>query len=241
MDREIEKIDQEITLQLQKIDSNLIDCFNKITQDIIPNIKSYSELCEEILDSLDWLTVTFQKSSNVDFTNIQRETLPTDDMKTTIRKSPSQIGNNPTTDIDNNVETKDQSDMDASFEDNVTMPMQQNTMDNVTTTGIVLQVPDFSDEEDETDNKVISEIHQQNAKRDYNDIAPNSSVVREEKKQKASIQIQNEFASSSSFREFSPDKQSNKSPFIVDDEVDLSRDTVTPEALESSPMKRPTN
>ena len=61
----LEKLDQEITVNLQKIDSNLSFCFHKITQDIIPHVATYSEICERIMDSTEWLGTMFQETGLV--------------------------------------------------------------------------------------------------------------------------------------------------------------------------------
>ncbi|CDO95404.1 unnamed protein product [Kluyveromyces dobzhanskii CBS 2104] len=61
----IEQIDQEITLHLQSIDSDLSYCFNKITKDVIPYVTRYGQTCEEITNSSAWLKEMFQQSANV--------------------------------------------------------------------------------------------------------------------------------------------------------------------------------
>lgn len=61
----IEQIDQEITLNLQSIDSDLSYCFNKITKDIIPYVTRYGQTCEDITNSSSWLKEMFQQSANV--------------------------------------------------------------------------------------------------------------------------------------------------------------------------------
>ncbi|QLL34241.1 hypothetical protein HG536_0G00980 [Torulaspora globosa] len=62
----LEKLDQEITLNLQKIDSNLSYCFNRITKQIIPRVTQYGAVCEEIMDHASWLGSMFQQTGNVE-------------------------------------------------------------------------------------------------------------------------------------------------------------------------------
>ncbi|QLQ80159.1 hypothetical protein HG537_0D01600 [Torulaspora globosa] len=66
----LEKLDQEITLNLQKIDSNLSYCFNRITKQIIPRVTQYGTVCEEIMDHASWLALMFQQTGNVEL-NVQ--------------------------------------------------------------------------------------------------------------------------------------------------------------------------
>lgn len=62
----LEKLDQEITLNLQKIDSNLSYCFNRITKQIIPRVTQYGAVCEEIMDHASWLGTMFQQTGSVE-------------------------------------------------------------------------------------------------------------------------------------------------------------------------------
>ncbi|CCF59943.1 hypothetical protein KAFR_0I01620 [Kazachstania africana CBS 2517] len=75
LEEQIEKLDQEITLNLQKIDSNFSYCFKKITQNIIPHIRNYSNICDDIIDSTYCLTSIFQKTSDI---SIVEKGKPTD-------------------------------------------------------------------------------------------------------------------------------------------------------------------
>ncbi|AGO10531.1 AaceriABR079Cp [[Ashbya] aceris (nom. inval.)] len=61
----LEQLDQEITLQLQKIDANLSACFSKITKDIIPAVARYGAVCDDALSACSWLRELFQKSSDI--------------------------------------------------------------------------------------------------------------------------------------------------------------------------------
>lgn len=61
----IDQLDQEITLHLQSIDSDLSYCFNKITKEIIPYVTRYGQTCEEVMNSSSWLKEMFQQSANV--------------------------------------------------------------------------------------------------------------------------------------------------------------------------------
>lgn len=62
----VEKLDQEITLNLQKIDSNLSYCFGKITKQIIPRVARYGAVCEDIMDHSSWLGAMFQQTGSVE-------------------------------------------------------------------------------------------------------------------------------------------------------------------------------
>lgn len=56
----MEQLDQEITLQLQRIDSNLSWCFGKITREIIPCVEEYGVTCDDLADSVSYLGGLFQ-------------------------------------------------------------------------------------------------------------------------------------------------------------------------------------
>lgn len=60
-----DQLDQEITLHLQKIDSDLSYCFTKITKEIIPCVNKYGHTCDNVMDSSAWLKEMFQQSANV--------------------------------------------------------------------------------------------------------------------------------------------------------------------------------
>lgn len=61
----MEQIDQEITLQLQRIDSNLNHCFVKISREIIPCVEKYGSVCDELVDSVSHLGGLFQGTGDV--------------------------------------------------------------------------------------------------------------------------------------------------------------------------------
>ena len=66
MDRELERLDQEITLELQKIDGNLSHCFDVITKQVIPRVVAYGQVCDAISDSCEWLGTLCKSSGVVD-------------------------------------------------------------------------------------------------------------------------------------------------------------------------------
>ncbi|GAV54728.1 hypothetical protein ZYGR_0AS00500 [Zygosaccharomyces rouxii] len=61
----MEQIDQEITLQLQRIDSNLNHCFAKISREIIPCVEKYGSVCDELVDSVSHLGGLFRGTGDV--------------------------------------------------------------------------------------------------------------------------------------------------------------------------------
>ncbi|CAR28318.1 hypothetical protein ZYGR_0R00520 [Zygosaccharomyces rouxii] len=61
----MEQIDQEITLQLQRIDSNLNHCFAKISREIIPCVEKYGSVCDELVDSVSHLAGLFRGTGDV--------------------------------------------------------------------------------------------------------------------------------------------------------------------------------
>lgn len=61
----MEQLDQEITLQLQKIDSNLNHCFAKISREIIPCVEKYGSVCDEIVDNVSYMGGLFRGTGEV--------------------------------------------------------------------------------------------------------------------------------------------------------------------------------
>lgn len=76
MDNELQRLDQEITLELQKIDGNLGHCFGVITKEIIPKVMEYGAVCDEIMDSCQWLGTLCRHSGTVDLDTLQPPPLP---------------------------------------------------------------------------------------------------------------------------------------------------------------------
>lgn len=167
----LEQLDQQITLNLQKIDTNLSYCFNKITKEIIPNVSHYGNLCDEVIHSSNWLKEMFQQSSNVQLTI--EESSHTDgkkDIPETIfpMKLRKQVEDSSSVMSPPKIINKDINDAENTS--------QQFHTANITTTGQVLKVPESSDEDDQNDG---------------------STLQKQRKKRKASLLLQQKFGSSS--------------------------------------------
>lgn len=130
----IEKLDQEITLHLQRIDSNLSYCFQKITQDIIPHVQQYGDACDRIMDSGSWLGSLFQATGAVNLGHDATIQLPGADQE---------LG-------DELTDPKNTGQKTSSL--NKT-PLEYDSKNDVTSTGHVLKLPESSDE----DEKVMEE------------------------------------------------------------------------------------
>lgn len=70
MDGELQRLDQEITLELQRIDGNLGHCFGVITKQIIPKVMEYGVVCDQIMDSSQWLGTLCRHSGTVDLDTV---------------------------------------------------------------------------------------------------------------------------------------------------------------------------
>ncbi|AET39592.1 Ask1p Ecym_4558 [Eremothecium cymbalariae DBVPG len=214
----LEQLDQEITLQLQKIDSNLSHCFNKITKEIIPNVTRYGTVCDEALNSCNWLKEMFQKSANVQLSeelpeNEQSGTAaPTESIFPLIMKDPGvnkdssgvlspppKLGRQPAAAAANAA---------AAYKD-----MHDTT--NITTTGQVLEIPVSSDDDDQNAGK-----KNMGSTRNYHNGGTNnpssvpaasasggdenegdndgSTIQKQRKKRKLSLMLQQRYGSSSS-------------------------------------------
>lgn len=178
----IEKLDQEITLQLQKIDSNLSYCFNKITKFIIPQVTRYGSVCDDIMDSGNWLGTMFQQTAQVDLklNDADDNELAKSKNKS---KSPETLFPMPSGHklVDSSTElglaTANGLLSDDGFHTaNVT----------TTTTGRVLRLPSDSSDEDDS------------AKMGKDAEADGSTLQRQRRKRKVSLLLQQEYASSSS-------------------------------------------
>lgn len=198
-EKEIEKLDQEITLRLQTIDSNFSYCFKKITQDIIPHVRKYSDICDRIIDNTSILTTLFQESGNLTLGN--NDTQPT----------PETVENNETKEIP--IDSKS-----TANNTHINANEVENTQDfhtaNITSTGQILRLPDSSDEEDNNDERLnrlpnyeltntniqTTIINNDGLTNDSltTDTHDDSTIQRQSRKRKVSLLLQQEYGSSSS-------------------------------------------
>ncbi|CCK68381.1 Ask1p KNAG_0A07280 [Huiozyma naganishii CBS 8797] len=61
----VEELDQEIVAELQRIDANFGHCFARLTRDVIPRVRRYGELLDEVLQGTRWLAELFQHTAEV--------------------------------------------------------------------------------------------------------------------------------------------------------------------------------
>lgn len=184
VEEQIEKLDQEITLRLQTIDSNLGYCFKKITQDIIPHVRKYSTICDNIIDSTACLTTIFQESGNLNLNsetakqnvNEQEEGETKNDMPDSLLPR--------TTNIELN-------------EGNIDLSQDFHTA-NITSTGQVLKLPDSSDEEDEVNHERFTTKRKNADDTNQTEEGNDSTMQRQSRRRKISLLLQQQYGSSSS-------------------------------------------
>ncbi|SCV03670.1 LAME_0H12288g1_1 [Lachancea meyersii CBS 8951] len=200
-EQSLERLDQEITLHLQQIDSNLSYCFNTITQDIIPHVSQYGSVCDQVMDSCNWLKTMFQEAGNLQIEAVggpnphnMDDTSGHSSLQTLFPSRP-RLG-------------PDSSSIVAPPAP-ILAPHMRNAPDSpatITTTGKLLQLPDSSD--DDTARKSVL-----NKKRESGDLeydadhathtltAPDpdgSTMQRQRRKRKLSLLLQQQYGSSSS-------------------------------------------
>lgn len=213
----IEKLDQEITLQLQQIDSNLSYCFNTITKNIIPKVTRYGAICDDIMDSGNWLGTMFQQTAAVDLKLnnplVVEEQLDASGTGASKGAQPESLF--PTAGGRKLVDSSGELAIPPS---NASMSEDDFHTANVTTTttGRILRLPsDSSEEENDDDSKRVARE------------ADGSTLQRQRRKRKVSLLLQREYGSSSSMGLSPVHVNSNK--LRNPDEED--------DSLGSSPMK----
>lgn len=184
----VEKLDQEITLSLQTIDSNLSYCFGKITKEIIPHVTRYGTVCEEIMDHASWLGTMFQQTGNVDLSLQAGPRAPAESAVPADSLFPGQP-TGPTGPTGPTTSTRPGNDEDDEFH-----------TANVTNTGHVLRLPSDSSDDDEPALKTAPE-------------ADGSTLQRQRRKRKVSLLLQQEYGSSSSVLGAPPSKDSSTSEY----------------------------
>ncbi|KAG0669182.1 DASH complex subunit ask1 [Maudiozyma exigua] len=207
-EKEIEKLDQEITLRLQTIDSNFSYCFKKITQDIIPHVREYSDICDRIIDNTSILTTLFQESGNLTLGNNSTE-------PTTIAAAAAAAA---TATVSNKVKEIPTESRNTANNTRINGNEIDITQDfhtaNITSTGQVLRLPDSSDEEDNNEERLNKRPNYEQTNTNFqanitrNDGLTNdslttenhddSTIQRQSRKRKVSLLLQQEYGSSSS-------------------------------------------
>lgn len=189
----LEQIDQEITLHLQKIDSDLAYCFTKITKDIIPYVTQYGQTCEEISYSCAWLKEMFQQSANVQLVTDQGAESAGQVLEPRASLFPE---------VDNKLDNKANNKVDHQMDNNNNNNKNNNTtMDGFHTAEHPLGMGMGMGMGSDTD-----------------EMTQDSAMEKQRKKRKISLQIQQQFNSSSSSSSSSTnstlhkDFQENSSP-----------------------------
>lgn len=198
----VEKLDQEITLQLQKIDSNLSYCFSKITKEIIPHVTQYGDVCEEIMDNASWLVTMFQQTGNVDLNLNPPEASSELDKNKEINSKDTLRGKNaspetifPLSGGRTGVDSSSEVFMVPTLRANTSAAEDEFHTANITTTGQILRLPsDSSDEEDHSHSK----NNKKHESLDTDADADGSTLQRQRRKRKVSLLLQQEYGSSSS-------------------------------------------
>lgn len=215
-EEQIEKLDQEITLNLQKIDSNLGYCFKIITQGIIPSVRNYSEICDNIMDSSNWLTTMFQQTGNVNL-------YPTDASIPSVAATKANTKKDsifPESNNDSSSPSSREQNLEETYNNDISQDFHTA---NITSTGQILKVPDSSDEENE--NNVIETT-------DTGIEGNESTIQRQSRKRKISLLLQQEYGSSSSAMP-SPVAISNKKTTSINTSTGGS----TGRVMDSSPLR----
>ena len=204
----LEKLDQEITVNLQKIDSNLSFCFHKITQDIIPHVATYSEICERIMDSTEWLGTMFQETGLVNLQANAAAPVKNAPVKGVILNNNAGILSTSAEDVSRESQTcngSDELNSAVGFNRNAHSVFTNDSTDdfhtaNITSTGQILKLPDSSDEDTGTD--VLPSRDQRDLTGEGHDDADNeqdeSTIQRQSRKRKISLLLQQQYGSSSS-------------------------------------------
>lgn len=178
MESQLDQLDQEIIHYLQRIDSNLNESFKVITQEIIPSIRRYGQHCDNIMDSCQWLVTMFEQTGNVQLFGEGEGGL--EGGQNMMKKDsifPGEGPQQPGEVIANTSNTSNITNNDA--DDFHTA--------NITTTGQILQLPEFSDDEGDAQEKESG-----------TNTNTNSTMQRQNRKRKVSLLLQQQYGSNSS-------------------------------------------
>lgn len=245
----LEKLDQEITVNLQKIDSNLSFCFHKITQDIIPHVATYSEICERIMDSTEWLGTMFQETGLVNLQANAAAPVKKAPVKGVMNNNASILSSS-AEDMTRESQTRNSSDELNSaigFNPNAHSVFTNDSTDdfhtaNITSTGQILKLPDSSDED--TGTEVLPSRDQADLAGEGHDDADNeqdeSTIQRQSRKRKISLLLQQQYGSSSSMvpSPIVPNKMRKQLAHEEHTNNDGGSDDENSNNIESSPLKQ---
>ncbi|SCU86274.1 LAMI_0D01222g1_1 [Lachancea mirantina] len=234
----LERLDQEITLHLQQIDSNFSYCFSKIAQDIIPNVVEYGAVCDQVMDSCNWLKNMFQEAGNLQIdavagpkarpaaeptTKRARDSATDGDVQTLFPAKPRLAGDSSSIVQLPAMQLKSLS--GASSRATVAADPMVDVTTTTTTTGRVLQLPDSSDEEardGDTDAQALGERKLKTPA--GGEDADGSTMQRQRRKRKLSLLLQQQFGSSSSSAVPSPATQTKRNTNITFDSSPLRKE-----------------
>ncbi|CAL9727615.1 DASH complex subunit Ask1p [Monosporozyma unispora] len=184
MDSQLEQLDQEIIHYLQKIDSNLNESFKIITQDIIPEIRQYGQHCDNIMDSCQWLVTMFEQTGNVQlFGDANGD--GTDSI------FPGQV-------LEQDANGSSSGNLNGSSQSNGEGEDDDFHTAKITTTGQMLKLPEFSDDDDDYANNAGKRKRDNEDKDADGSSNTNSTLQRQNRKRKASLLLQQQYGSNSS-------------------------------------------
>lgn len=195
-EQSLERLDQEITLHLQKIDSDLSYCFSKITQDVIPHVTKYGTVCDEAMDSCNWLKVMFQQAGNLQIDDMSATSQPQQLPAETADSGPIQTlfpGKPRLSPASSSMLAPPTAPARSAFPSNKRVSEDLTT----TTTGAVLRLPDSSDEE-LGDGAQGPDLTAQSTNFQSREDPDGSTLQRQRRKRKLSLLLQQQFGSSSS-------------------------------------------
>ncbi|EDO16532.1 hypothetical protein Kpol_1064p13 [Vanderwaltozyma polyspora DSM 70294] len=213
-DDTIEKLEQEITLYLQKIDSNLSYCFTKITQDIVPYVQEYGEVCDNIMDSSSWLLNMFQQSGNVDLNTFSNDRNNDSGNPGKLKKPTETLfpSNNNTGNINSNssevimvpsmpkpaINSMSDGNNGMATNNNFTTQTSNNNNNNNIDNNNTGFTQDFHTADITSTGRVLKVPDSSDEDNRENDDGDESTIQRQRRKRKVSLLLQQEYASSSS-------------------------------------------
>ncbi|KAM3163592.1 Associated with spindles and kinetochores protein 1 [Lachancea thermotolerans] len=215
----LERLDQEITLHLQQIDSNLSYCFSKITQDVIPHVTKYGAVCDKAMDSSNWLKVMFQHAGNLQIDSV---TGPQQQQQQQQQQQAPEAAENGSLQTLFPEKSRLSPASSSILAPPTVAPHQRPAAGlpvpdlnvTTTTTGRVLQLPDSSDDElgDAADRDPTDRSTTAHSRNDPD----GSTLQRQRRKRKLSLLLQQQFGSSSSSVAPSPAQIKRRASSTID-------------------------
>lgn len=245
----MEQLEQEITWELQKIDNNITASFQLVTQEIIPNVRAYGEHCTEIIDNLQWLVQMLEQTGNVNLLDGANgggsSTADADASGNASNTIFPELSKENTNTINNGSLDNDRMNLADDTKDEDTI--EYHTA-NITSTGQILRLPEFSDDEEEVEGSgKLKHVPRRKPSSDksaaHNDInvvknsntntptQGNSTLQKQQRKRKVSLLLQQEYQSSSSALP-SPVIQSKNNNTNTNSHTDNMH-------MDSSPIRKP--